>query len=146
MLFRPISQIPPGSIGPPTGWGLKTVTLNGADITDVPLDIATLTDVSGIEVTLTDTITVLSGNVTNARRENLRDYVVVILPDGLRPGARPERFTRVGRPNQEGRYQIRGLPAGDYLAGVVATLEECNEWNPALAHGQTTTLDLELME
>lgn len=156
VLFRSLAQAAPGSVGPPTSWGIKTVTLNGNDITDVPLDVATVKDAI-IEVTLTDTLSVLSGTVTNANREPVKDYVVVVLPDRLREGARPERFTRVSRPSQEGRYLIRGLPAGDYLAVAVPALEDGNEWNPAfrkgiestatrfrLTHGQTTTLDLEL--
>jgi hypothetical protein len=68
------------------------------------------------------------------------------------------RFTRTVRPNQNGRYEIRGLPPGDYMAVAVATFEFGNEWDPAfrkqaeptakhfrLRHGQTATLDLELM-
>ena len=137
---------------------MKSVTLNGADITDTPIDIPSAGEISGIEITLTDTLTRLSGTVTNARREAVKDYVVVILPERLKEGVLPGRFTRTARPNQEGRYEIRGLPAGDYLAVAVAALEFGNEWDPAfrkqvepgakrfrLTHGQTATLDLELM-
>ncbi len=102
------------------GGRLKSVTLNGADITDTPIDIPSAGDVSGVEITLTDTLTRLSGTVTNARREAVKDYVVVILPERLKEGVLPGRFTRTVRPNQEGRYEIRGLPAGDYLAVAVA--------------------------
>ena len=71
----------------------------------------------------------------------------------------PERFTRTARPNQEGRYELRGLPAGDYLAVAVAALEDGNEWNPVfrkmieptakrftLTHGQTAAIDLQLIQ
>ena len=141
-----------------SGWSIKTVTLNGADITDSPIDIPSVGDISGIEVTLTDAVTVLSGTVTGARREPAKDYVVVILPERLREGRQAERFTRTARPNQEGRYEIRGLPAGDYLAVALAALEDGHEWDPAfrkqvepiakhfrLAYGQPATLNLELV-
>ena len=137
------------------GWSMKSVTLNGADITDTPIDIPGAGDLGGIEITLTDTLTRVSGTVTNARREAVKDYVVVILPERLKEGVLPGRFTRTARPNQEGRYEIRGLPAGDYLAVTVPTFEFGNEWDPAfrkqvepgarrfrLADGQTATLDL----
>jgi hypothetical protein len=140
------------------GWSMKSVTLNGADITDTPIDIPSTGDISGIEITLTDTLTRLSGTVTNARREAVKDYVVVILPERLKEGILPGRFTRTVRPNQEGRYEIRGLPAGNYLVVAVPTFEFGHEWDPAfrkqaeptakrfrLTHGQTATLDLELM-
>jgi hypothetical protein len=140
------------------GWSMKSVTLNGADITDTPIDIPSTGDISGIEITLTDTLTRLSGTVTNARREAVKDYVVVILPERLKEGILPGRFTRTVRPNQEGRYEIRGLPAGNYLVVAVPTFEFGHEWDPAfrkqaeptakrfrLTHGQTATLDLELV-
>lgn len=141
------------------GWALKSVTLNGADITDIPIDVASLVDASGIEVTLTNTATLLSGTVTNARREPVKDYVVVILPDRLPEGALPQRFTRAVRPNQEGQYQTRGLPAGDYLAAALPMLEDGSEWDPAfrkqieqtakrirLTDGQTAIVDLQLIQ
>jgi hypothetical protein len=137
---------------------LKSVTLNGADITDTPIDIPSAGEISGIEITLADTVTRLSGTVTNAHRETVNDYVVVILPERLKEGVLPGRFTRTVRPNQNGRYEIRGLPPGDYMAVAVPTFEFGNEWDPAfrrqvepsarrfqLTHGQTAILDLELM-
>lgn len=140
------------------GWALKSVTLNGNDITDTPIDIPAAGDITGIEITLVDALTHLSGSVMNARREIAKDYVVVILPERLKEGTLQERFTRTARPNQEGRYQIDGLPAGDYLAVAVSALEDGNEWDPAfrkqvertatrfrLTHRETTTLNLELV-
>jgi hypothetical protein len=140
-------------------WSIKSVMLNGADITDIPIDIPSVGEIRGIEITLTDTPPLLSGTVTNARREAVNDYVVVILPERLREGVLPGRFTRTARPNQQGRYEIRGLPAGDYLGVAVSAFEFGNEWDPAfrkhveprakrfrLNHSQTATLDLQLME
>jgi hypothetical protein len=155
VLFRSAQLAP----GPAPGWGLKSITLNGTDITDTPLDVSSVGDASGIEITLTDAITVLSGIVTNGQRKAVKDYVVVILPERLNEGTMPERFMRTARPNQEGRYELRGLPAGDYLAVAVAALEDGNEWNPVfrkmieptakrftLTHGQTAAIDLQLIQ
>jgi hypothetical protein len=138
-------------------WSIKSVTLNGADITDIPLDIPSVGEISGIEIVMTDTPTRLSGTVSNARRETVKDYVVVVLPERLQEGTLPSRFTRTARPNQEGRYELKGLPAGNYLAVAIPTLEFGSEWDPAfrkevehiakrfrLTHGQIATLDLEL--
>ena len=99
------------------GWSMKAVTLNGADITDTPIDIPSTGDVSGIEITLTDTLTRLSGTVTNARRESVKDYVVVILPERLKEGVLPGRFTRSrspesGRTIRNKRFAGRRLPCG----------------------------------
>lgn len=144
--------------GPNTGWQIRSVTLNGVDITDTPIDLATLGD-SGVEIVLTDQQTTLSGIVRNARNEPVKDYVVAIFPDRLKEGALPARFTRTVRPDQEGRYQTRGLPAGDYFAAAVPALEQGAQWDPAfrkqveptakrfrLAEGQTAIVDLPLMQ
>jgi hypothetical protein len=140
-------------------WSLRSVTFNGADITDTPLDIPSAGEMSGIEITLTDTPTRLSGTVTNARGEAVNDYVVVILPEKLREGTLPGRFTRTARPDQDGRYAITGLPAGNYLAVAVSSFEFGNEWDPAfrkhvepratrfgLSDARTANLNLQLME
>ena len=138
-------------------WSIKSVMWNGADITDTPIDIPSVGEISGIEITLTDTLSRLSGTVTNARGETVNDYVVVILPERLRDGVLPGRFTRTARSNQEGRYEVRGLPAGDYLAVAVSAFEFGTEWDPAfrkqvepgaerfrLTHAQAATLNLVL--
>ena len=157
VLFRTLLRAPTPTSGP--GWQIKSVTLNGADITDTPLDISALGDTTGVEIVLTDTTTTIAGTVSNAQRAPVKDFVVAIFPDRLREGAVPMRFIRTARPDQQGRYQVRGLPAGDYFAVAVPTLEAGDEWDPAfrkrveplgarfrLSEGQTTTLDLQLNE
>jgi hypothetical protein len=154
-LFRAVPLAP----GPaPTGWIIRSVMLNGVDITDTPVDLATLGD-SSVEIVLTDKQTTLSGIARNSRNEAVKDYVVAVFPDRLKEGALPARFIRTIRPDQEGRYQTRGLPAGDYFAVAVPALEQGAEWDPAfrkqveptakrfrLAEGQTSTIDLQLMQ
>ena len=53
--------------GVPTGWALKSITLNGQDITDTGYDFKSGSNVTGIVVTLTDRLTDLSGSVRDAR-------------------------------------------------------------------------------
>ena len=43
----------------------------------------------------------------------------------------PQRFTRTIRPDQEGRYETRALPPGDYFAVAVPALESGDERDPA---------------
>ncbi len=141
------------------GWNLKSVTLNGVDITDTPFDAKPATSVTGLEVTLTDRQTNLSGVVKNSRGEIIKDFVVVILPAQLADGVMPMRFTRSIRPDQDGKYQTRGLPPGDYVAVAVESLEQGVEWDPAfqqqmkqrgksfrLTDAQPVTLDLRLIQ
>jgi hypothetical protein len=144
---------------PPPGWFLKSVMLNGVDITDIPYEAKPSTSVDGLEVVLIDRTTNLSGSVRNTRGETMKDYVAVIFPSDVKEGAVATRFTRTARPDQDGRYQIRGLPPGDYFAVAVESLDQGDEWDPAfqqqvkskgkafkLAEGQTMTLDLQLAQ
>jgi hypothetical protein len=155
---RALFRAGPLAPGPNTGWTIRSVTLNGVDITDTPIELATLGD-SAVEIVLTDQQTTLSGIARNSRNELVKDYVVAIFPDRLKDGALPARFTRTVRPDQEGRYQTRGLPAGDYFAVAVPVLEQGAEWDPAfrkqveptakrfrLAEGQTASVDLQLLQ
>ena len=143
---------------PSNTWSIKSVTYNGVDITDTPLDVATAGDLTGFEIVFTDKQTTVSGTVRNARGVPIKDYVVAIFPSRLKEGAIPVRFTRTARPDQEGRYQTRGLPSGDYFAVAVPALEQGGEWDPAfrkqveptakrfrLTDGQTLSLDLQLI-
>jgi Carboxypeptidase regulatory-like domain len=140
------------------GWNLKSVTLNGEDITDTPFDAKPSSNVAGLEITLTDRQTSLSGIVKNAQGDATKDFVVAIFPAEPKIGAAATRFTRTIRPDQEGRYQLRGLPPGDYVAAAVESLEQGGEWDPAfqqqmkpraktfrLNEGQVLTLDLQLV-
>ena len=128
MVFR-VGLGPSGGGGVP--WSLKSVTLNGVDVTDVPVDLSTVGDITGLEIVMSDRTTTLSGTVTNGFRAPVKDYVVAVFPDRLREGVMPQRFTRIVRPDQEGRYQTRALPPGDYFAVAVPALESGDEWDPA---------------
>jgi hypothetical protein len=141
------------------GWFLKSVTINGEDITDIPFDISTAGDDTRIEIVMTDKQTSLSGTVKNPRGEQTTDYTVVVFPDRLREGAMPGRYTRTVRPDQQGRFETRGLPPGDYLAAAIESLEQGGQWDPAfrkqiepaakrfrLAEGQSSTIELQLIQ
>ena len=106
---------------------------------------------------MTDKQTTLSGTVRDGRGQPVVDYTVAIFPDQLREGAMPGRYTRVVRPDQQGRFETRGLPPGNYLAAAVESLEQGSQWDPAfrkqiepiarrfrLTEGQTATVDLQL--
>ena len=44
------------------------------------------------------------------------DYTVVIFPEDVHLRVFPSRFVRSARPNQEGAFEISGLPPSRYLA------------------------------
>lgn len=151
-----------GPVGPGLGaptWVIKSVTINGDNITDIPFDAASARGDARIEIVVTDKQTTVSGMVKDARGQTITDYTAVIFPARLREGAMPARYTRVVRPDQQGRFQTRGLPPGEYLGVAVESLEQGGQWDPAfrrqiepgskrftLVEGQTATVDLPLVE
>ena len=60
------------------GWTLKAVRMNGIDVTDSGIDFTSGGEFSGIEVELTNHPAEVSGVVTNARGEPVKDYSVIV--------------------------------------------------------------------
>jgi protocatechuate 3,4-dioxygenase beta subunit len=142
----------------PAGWAVKSITLEGEDITDAPFDFKSGGgDLTGLTVTLTDKLTDLSGTVLDNRRQAVKDYVLVIFPDDNKLGGGQSRYVRTARPNQDGNFSVKGLPPAHYLAVAVQSLETGTQNDPAvleqlrpraksfaLTEGQTLTLSLEM--
>lgn len=142
-----------------TQWTIKSVKLEGVDITDTPYDAKPGSNAAGLEIMLTNTQTTLSGGVRALNSETVKDYVVAIFPSNLREGDIPTRFVRLARPDQDGKYLIKGLPPAEYFAAAVETLEQGGQWDPAfqeqvrprakrfaLKEGQALALDLDLIQ
>ncbi len=143
--------------GIPAGWGLKSVTLNGADITDTAYDFKPGNTITGLIITLTDRLTEITGSVRDVRGQPAADYVLVAFPEDPKLWVPQSRFVQTTRPNQNGTFSIKGLPPGRYLAAVVPSLETGLQNDPALlqqlrpqalsfslAEGQMLNLNLEM--
>ena len=136
-------------------WQVKHVRREGADVTDTPLDFAT--DVDGLEIELTQQATTVSGGVSDDRGGVALDATVIVFADDPGKWGPHSRFIDSARPDQEGRFTIRGLPPGRYVAIAVGYLPPGEERDPdaletwrkgatpfTLSEGETHTLDLKL--
>lgn len=142
----------------PPGWMLKQVLLGQQDVTDTPLEFTPGQTVNGLQVVLTDKVTTVSGAITNTRGQAVTDATVVVFPADEKLWAYQSRHIRVARPDQEGRYQITGLPPFDnYLLAAVQSLEDGQAGDPEflasiktnattlrLNEGETKTADIKL--
>ena len=110
--------------GVPDDWMVKSVLLDGEDVTDAPFDLSGRT--GSLRVVMTDRITSLSGTVQSDR--NRRDHNVIAFPDDSTKWASPSRFVRTIRADADGRFQFRGLPPGErYFVAALDYLEAGEE-------------------
>jgi hypothetical protein len=110
------------------GWFLKSVSLDGKDITDTVLDLTT-GEIGPVEVTFTQKRSELSGTILNAQGTATSDVVAVIFPERPELRTLQTRLIAVGRPDQQGRFTVMGLPPGGYLAATVESLATNQEWD-----------------
>jgi hypothetical protein len=147
VLFRPAI--------PAREWALKSVTVNGQDITDVPCDFRGGEHLTGLTITLTDRLTSVAGTVRDDRGAAVKEFAVVMLPQDLPAGALPGRFVRVVRPDREGRFTAANVPPGAYVVAAFPAIGQTQEWDPrfqdvvrkvgsrlSLSHGEAATIDL----
>ena len=100
----------------PDGWMVKSVQHEGRDISDAPLELSSGETISGVRVVLTDRVTRLSGHLVDRDGTPLRDATVLVFPSDPERWFETSRRMRAVRPDQRGEWEIRGLPAGEYLA------------------------------
>lgn len=145
--------------GLPSTWMLRSVLVNGADVTDTPLEFKGQQDVGGVQVIVTDRLTEVTGKVTDAKGEPTRDYTVIVFPEDPAKWTYPSRYVKSGRADQDGLFKIRALPPEDrYLAVAVDYLEDGEGSEPeflrqmisratsfGLSEGDARALDLRIV-
>jgi hypothetical protein len=119
--YRVIASVPSTAAPGAPAWSLRSVTIGGRDVTDLPIDIAP-GDAPSIVVTFTDQVSELSGRLLSASGEPMTDYYVVVLPADKQYWLSQSRRVASARPDANGRYIFRGLPAGEYRLAATTDL------------------------
>jgi hypothetical protein len=104
-------------------WALKQVTLRGRDITDQPFDVAGQA-VRDVRVTIVDEVSELTGDVRDHQDRPAADIAVLIFSAAPQYWIRHGRRVRLVRTNADGRFDVRGLPPGAYLAIAAASIAD----------------------
>jgi protocatechuate 3,4-dioxygenase beta subunit len=141
----------------PDGMALKAVRIGGVDVTDTGFDVKPNENVRGIEVELTSHPTVVSGRVTDSSGAPSKDCTVVVFARDERKWEGASRYIGTARPDQDGKFQISGLPPGDYDVLAIDNIEPGQSGDPdvltrirdraaamSLGDGETKMLDLKL--
>lgn len=145
--------------GLPRDWTLKAVVIGATDVTDTPLDFKPNEEVRGVQILVTNRLGEVSGTAKGSDGKPVLDYAVVIFADDETKWTAPSRYIWSARPDQQGVFKLRGLPAhGRYLAVAVDYLEEGEANDPeflaavrdrgtrfSLADGEAKAVDVTLL-
>jgi hypothetical protein len=116
---------------------LKSVVVDGREAIDTPLDLRGGQKLVGASLVFTDRQTELSGTVTDGSGRPLTDYTVLAFPTDSTLWRAQARQIITARPDQNGKFQIRGLPAGNYYLAVIDPLQQGEWFDPAFLEQQT---------
>jgi hypothetical protein len=111
----------------PRGWMLKAVIVDGRDVTDTPIDLRSGQRLSNVTMVFSDKLSEINGALTDGRGTPVTDYTMLAFPADPSLWRPQARQIMTARPDQTGKFQIRGLPAGEYLLTAVDPAEQ-GEW------------------
>jgi hypothetical protein len=116
----------------PDPWLLKTIYVDGRDMTDAPLELTPRVEIENVSVVLTDQVSELSGLVSDGTGRPVSELTVLVFSTDPELWRSQSRQVAVGRPDQNGHYQVRGLPAGEYYVVGVDGIEQGSWFDPAV--------------
>jgi hypothetical protein len=138
----------------PSGWTMKTVYLDGREVTDQPIEVRS-DNVNGFNVIFTDRISSLGGTVRDSRGAAAAALTVIVFPSDERLWQPQSRQIVTSRTDAAGAYRLATIPSGEYLAVAVDDVELGEWFDPAfleqwrdratrvkVGEGEHQTLDL----
>jgi hypothetical protein len=144
------------NIGSPA-WVLKRVMLGGQDITDQAVDFRK-GDVDGVEITLTTSVSTITGTVTD-KGAPATGFGVIVFAEDPAKWTFPSRYLAVASGQPQGQFRASGLPPGAYRAVAVPSGETVAAQDPAyltsllpyastvlLGEGETKAVSLTLVK
>jgi hypothetical protein len=114
------------------GWYLESVTAQGADLTDEPIDLANAAK-RHIVIRLSNRSASVAGMVRYEGQAvtSCDGCAVVVFSADASKLQFPSRFVAVSRPDNTGRYHVDGLPPGMYFVAAAPQLRD-TDWRDVL--------------
>jgi len=134
--FR-FTGVPPGRyrLTPARGvadpWMLVSAMSRGRDVLDVWLDVRAGEDVSDLVVSFSDRPSELAGRLETAAGGAAPDYFIIAFASDRSFWTPLSRRVRQVRPGSDGRFSLRGLPAGEYFIAALGDVEPGEWYDPS---------------
>lgn len=106
-----------------SGWWLRSLTMAGRELLDLPVTIAPTTNIDAAVLTFTDQHTELTGKLQTAASVAAPHYFMVVFSEDPAFWTRGSRRVRFTRPSSDGRFSIRDLPPGTYRLAALTDLD-----------------------
>jgi len=112
----------------PDGWMVKSITQAGRELGDAELQLRSGEDLRDVEVVISDKVSMVSGQLTDARSQPIHDATVIVFAADSSRWFEGSRSVKAARPDQQGQWQVKALPPGEYLAIALEYVED-GSWN-----------------
>src|SRR5262249_15851519 len=118
------------------GWSLKAVIVDNHDIVDTPIELSSSQKLNNVNILFTNKRNEINGTVTNEQSIPITDFTVLAFPTDPSLWRPLARQILTARPDQNGKFQIRGVPPGDYYLVTVDPAEQGEWFEPAFLDQQ----------
>jgi hypothetical protein len=112
----------------PDGWMVRTIRRSDRDLSESPVEMKSGERLTDVEVVVTTRVTAVRGQLNDERGTPISGGTVLVFAEDARKWGEGSRFVRAERPDQQGVFEVKALPPGDYLAVALDYLED-NAWN-----------------
>ena len=112
-------------------WILKSVTAGDRDVTDTPFQVRSGENLANVTVVFTDKQSEINGTLTTENGTPVPEFTVLAFPADATLWRAQSRQIMTARPDQTGKYRIRGLPPGDYYLATVDPSQQGEWFEPA---------------
>jgi protocatechuate 3,4-dioxygenase beta subunit len=113
----------PGLAPAASGWVVKSIKWKDQDLADSGLDLLADVPVSGVVVTLTNQPAELGGTVIDAAGRPTGAFPIVVYSTDRAFWSPGGRRVVQAQPASDGKFNVIGLPAGEYYLAAVTRLE-----------------------
>jgi hypothetical protein len=108
-------------------WVLQSVKVGDRDVTDAPFQVRSGENLGNVAVVFTDKQSEINGTLTTENGTPVPEFTVLAFPTDSSLWRPQSRHIMTARPDQTGKYRIRGLPPGDYYLATVDPSQQ-GEW------------------